>query len=95
MLDEPLEGLDLEGRTTLNEAIQEQRRAGKSVLLVSHALAEIAAVCDRLAVLVGGRLVHTGPVSELLRDPRTGNPQALEASLAPIYRGGLTGALGA
>jgi ABC-2 type transport system ATP-binding protein len=92
VLDEPLEGLDLEGRITLHEAIQQQRRLGKSVLLVSHALAEIAAVCDRVAVLVGGKLVHAGPVSELLRDPRTGNPQSLETSLAPIYRGGLTGA---
>ena len=93
VLDEPLEGLDLEGRITLREVIQQQRRVGKSVLLVSHALEEIATVCDRVAVLVKGRLVHVGLVGDLLRDPRTGDPQSLEASLAPIYRGGLTGAL--
>ena len=90
VLDEPLEGLDLGGRQTLHEMIREQRQAGKSVLIVSHALEEIASVCDRVAVLVDGRLAHVGPVSDLVRDPQTGAPRSLESALAPIYRGSST-----
>jgi ABC-2 type transport system ATP-binding protein len=92
VLDEPLEGLDLGARQTLHETIREQRQAGKSVLLVSHALEEIASVCDRAAVLVNGRLAHVGPVRDLVRDPQTGAARSLESALAPIYRGGATGA---
>ncbi len=46
VLDEPLEGLDLGGRALLQEVIAQQRRAGKTVLVVSHALGEVAQVCD-------------------------------------------------
>src|ERR1700722_1307817 len=44
VLDEPLEGLDLGGRVLLHEVITQQRDAGKSVLIVSHALGEVAEV---------------------------------------------------
>ncbi|MGA8352376.1 MAG: ATP-binding cassette domain-containing protein, partial [Isosphaeraceae bacterium] len=50
VLDEPMEGLDLGARQLLQEIIEEQRYAGKAVLVVSHALGEVAQVCDRLAV---------------------------------------------
>jgi ABC-type multidrug transport system ATPase subunit len=56
------------------------------VLVVSHALGEVARVCDRLAVLVSGRLAHLGKLAPLLRDPPTGGSQTLEAALARIYR---------
>jgi len=58
VLDEPLEGLDLSGRVLLHEIIAQQRGAGKTVLVVSHALGEVAQVCDRLAVLVRGRIAY-------------------------------------
>ncbi len=86
VLDEPMEGLDLSGRLLLQEVMVQQRAAGKSVLVVSHALGEIAEVCDRLAVLVDGRVAHVGPLAELLRDPVTGGTRSLQAALAPIYR---------
>ncbi|MCI0685409.1 MAG: ABC transporter ATP-binding protein [Gemmataceae bacterium] len=86
VLDEPLEGLDLTGRELLQEVVAEQRRAGKTVLLVSHALGEVAQVCDRLAVVVDGRLAYLGSLAELLRDPATGAARTLQAALAPIYR---------
>jgi ABC-2 type transport system ATP-binding protein len=87
VLDEPMEGLDLTGRALLQEIVAEQRRAGKTVLVVSHALGEVAQICDRLAVLVEGRLAHLGPLATLLRDPQTGHPRSLEAALRPIYGG--------
>ncbi len=85
VLDEPLEGLDLTGRQLLQEIVEQERGAGKTVLLVSHALGEVAQVCDRLAVLVEGRLAYLGSVAALLRDPGTGLERSLEAALGPIY----------
>ena len=86
VLDEPLEGLDLSGRELLQEVIVEQRRAGKTVLVVSHALGEVAQVCDRAAVLVQGRVAFLGSIASLLRDPNTGQERSLAEALGPIYR---------
>jgi ABC-2 type transport system ATP-binding protein len=86
VLDEPLEGLDMGGRQLLQETIGQQRSAGKTVLIVSHALGEVAQVCDRLAVLVEGRLAYLGPLASLLHDPETGGQRSLEAALEPFYR---------
>jgi ABC-2 type transport system ATP-binding protein len=86
VLDEPMEGLDLNARRVLQEIVAEQRSAGKTVLLVSHALDEVAQICDRLAVLVAGRLAYLGSLDSLLRDPRQGRERSLEAALEPIYR---------
>ena len=72
VLDEPMEGLDLGARQLLQEIIEEQRYAGRAVLIVSHALGEVAQVCDRLAVLVEGRLAYLGSLASLLRNPDTG-----------------------
>jgi ABC-2 type transport system ATP-binding protein len=86
VLDEPMEGLDLSARTLLQNIVAEQRSAGKTVLVVSHALSEVAQICDRLAVLVAGRLGYLGSLASLLRDPATGGQRTLEAALAPIYQ---------
>jgi ABC-2 type transport system ATP-binding protein len=86
VLDEPLEGLDLTGRQLLQEIVAQERKAGKSVLLVSHALGEVTQVCDRLAVLVEGRIAYLGSLASLLRDPVTSRERSLEAALAPFYR---------
>ena len=86
VLDEPTEGLDLNARLLLHEIVAEQRRAGKTVLVVSHALGEVAQLCDRVAVLVEGRLSFLGGLASLLRDPGTGRARSLEAALAPFYR---------
>ena len=85
VLDEPMEGLDFSARLLLQEIVTQQRHAGKSVLVVSHNLGEVAQVCDRVAVLVGGRLAYLGSVDALLREPGTGLERSLEAALAPIY----------
>jgi len=86
VLDEPMEGLDLSARLLLQEIVREQRRAGKTVLVVSHTLSEVVQVCDRLAVLVDGRLAYLGSLASLLRDPATGRERSLEAALGPLYR---------
>lgn len=85
VLDEPAEGLDLLGRKLLREVIAEHRGNGRTVLLVSHVLEEVAQLCDRLGVVAGGRLVHVGATAELLRDPQTGQGRSLEAALEGLY----------
>jgi ABC-2 type transport system ATP-binding protein len=85
VLDEPSEGLDVLGRRLVRDVIQEQRRLGGTVLLVSHLLTEVEQVCDRVAVLVGGRLAYTGTLPGLLRDPATGSHRPLEQAVQVYY----------
>lgn len=85
VLDEPGEGLDLDGRQLLRSLIAEHKAAGRTVLYVSHLLNEVEQLCDRLAVLVGGRLVFLGPLVELTRG-RPGGTPTLEQSLQRLYR---------
>jgi ABC-2 type transport system ATP-binding protein len=86
VLDEPNEGLDLTGRRLVADVVREQRQLGKTALLVSHVIAEVEAVCDRVGVLKGGRMIFTGPVAELTREPKTGAPRSLEAALQTLYQ---------
>ena len=85
VLDEPSEGLDLSGRRLVRDLIQDLRGRGKAVLLVSHLLTEVERLCDRVAVVVAGRLVHVGPLSALLRNPHSGETQPLEQALQAFY----------
>jgi ABC-2 type transport system ATP-binding protein len=85
VLDEPTEGLDLDGRRLLRDVVAEVRGQGGSVLLVSHVLTEVEQLCDRVAVLVNGRLVHTGPLAELVRHPGKDKPRSLEQALKELY----------
>ncbi len=82
VLDEPAEGLDLLGRRLVHEVIGERRQQGKTVILVSHALSDVAALCDRVAVLVGGRLSHLGPLAALTAEARP-----LEQAMQDLYAG--------
>jgi ABC-2 type transport system ATP-binding protein len=85
VLDEPSEGLDLGGRQLVRDLLVDMRRRGKTVLLVSHLLTEVQRVSDRVAVLVGGRLVHVGPLTGLTCDPGTGGSRPLELALQQLY----------
>ncbi len=85
VLDEPTEGLDLAGRRLLRNVITELRDQGRTVLLVSHAMTEMERLCDRVAVLVNGRVAAAQPLGELLRDPGDGRPRSLEDAVQPLY----------
>jgi ABC-2 type transport system ATP-binding protein len=86
VLDEPTEGLDLSARRLLVRIIEQLREAGKTVIVVSHSLAEVAQVCDRVAVLVAGRLAHLGTLESLIHDPKAPRERTLESALEPIYQ---------
>jgi ABC-2 type transport system ATP-binding protein len=85
VLDEPSEGLDQSGRNLLHEVIQRQRAAGKTTLLVSHLLADVERLCDRVGVLKDGQLVAVGTVASLSQDVETGVAYPLESALVPHY----------
>jgi len=65
-LDEPTTGLDPIGTREIKDLILELRRRGKTVFLCSHLLADVEDVCDRIAVLYGGRVRRLGSVDKLL-----------------------------
>jgi len=66
VLDEPLTGLDPLGRKHLREVIAGLRAAGKTVVLSSHILSDVELLADRVVIVVRGRTVASGPLSELL-----------------------------
>src|SRR5436190_15498072 len=67
LLDEPTSALDPVGRRTVRVLLEELRGRGTSVLLNSHLLSEIELVCERVAILLRGRLVAEGSPAELAR----------------------------
>jgi ABC-2 type transport system ATP-binding protein len=66
ILDEPMSGLDPFGRRDVRELILEQRRRGVTVMLSSHILPDVEMLCDRVGVVLGGRLVRTATVNDLV-----------------------------
>ena len=67
LLDEPTSALDPVGRRTVRTLLEELRSRGISVLLNSHLLSEVELVCDRVVILLGGKVVAAGTPAELSR----------------------------
>lgn len=65
ILDEPTAGLDVEGRAALHDEIRTLKQQGKTVMLASHDMAEVEALCDRIAILKDGRIAFIGTANEL------------------------------
>jgi ABC-2 type transport system ATP-binding protein len=71
VLDEPTSGLDPLKEEVFQQCIEEVRRAGRTVLLSSHILAEVEALCDRVTIIREGRTVERGSLAELRHITRT------------------------
>ena len=67
ILDEPTTGLDPIGTRQIKDLIIELAGRGKTILLCSHLLADVEDVCNRIAILYGGRVQAEGDVRDLLR----------------------------
>jgi len=65
ILDEPTSALDPEGRHMVRRLLEHLRERGTAVLLNSHLLSEVELVCDRIAILVAGRIVTHGDPKDL------------------------------
>jgi ABC-2 type transport system ATP-binding protein len=71
-LDEPTAGLDPAGREEMLQLIRKTHREfGISVLFSSHLMADVERTCDRIIVLQGGHLVHSGEVAQFTKDTET------------------------
>jgi ABC-2 type transport system ATP-binding protein len=79
ILDEPTAGLDPLMEEVFRQVIsEEQQRDGRTVLLSSHILAEVEALCDRVTIIRAGRVVETGTLADLRHLTRT----SVQADLA-------------
>ena len=72
LLDEPASGLDPRARIEIRELLKELHRMGKTIIISSHILPELADLCTSIGILERGELVFHGPVREAVRRARAG-----------------------
>jgi ABC-2 type transport system ATP-binding protein len=89
VLDEPMSGLDPIGRKEVRDLIVELRRRGKTVFFSTHILPDVESICDRVGVILGGRLRDVGHISDLL-SPRVRSVELVMDVPWPA-RGGIAG----
>lgn len=65
ILDEPASGLDPRARIEMREILRELKNMGKTIMISSHILPELAEMCDEIGVINGGKLVATGRVEQI------------------------------
>jgi ABC-2 type transport system ATP-binding protein len=88
LLDEPTAGLDPLMEATFRECINDERQAGRTVLLSSHILAEAEALSDRVTIIRESRAVETGTLAEMRHLRR----ESVDAQLAgPVSLDGVAG----
>jgi ABC-2 type transport system ATP-binding protein len=80
ILDEPMSGLDPIGRKDVRDLIVELGRRGKTIFFSTHILSDVESVCDRVGMLLRGRLVAEGSLSSLL----DGSIRAVELRCASL-----------
>ncbi|MDQ2787294.1 MAG: ABC transporter ATP-binding protein [Chloroflexota bacterium] len=89
ILDEPTNGLDPAGIIEIRQLIRRLAEGGQTIVLCSHLLGEVQQVCDRVAIMAGGRVVAQGTVETLLREGavtvlRVDDPARAEAVLRRV-----------
>ena len=82
ILDEPLGGMDPIGRKEIRDIIVRFKDQGRTVFFTSHILQDIEMICDRVAIIVGGRIVKEGALRDLVSE-RVLFTEAIVAGLAP------------
>jgi ABC-2 type transport system ATP-binding protein len=83
LLDEPTAGLDPLMEAAFRQSAEEERSRGRTILLSSHILSEVEALCDRVTIIRAGRAVETGSLTELRHLTRT----SIAAELASLPQG--------
>jgi ABC-2 type transport system ATP-binding protein len=66
LMDEPSSGLDPRARIEMRELLKELRRMGKTILISSHILSELAELCTAVGIIEQGKLVYAGKIAEML-----------------------------
>jgi len=86
LLDEPTSGLDPLMEAVFRECAQDERARGRTVLLSSHILSEVEALCDRVTIIRTGRTVETGTLAGLRHLTRTSIAAELARPVAGLDR---------
>jgi oligopeptide/dipeptide ABC transporter ATP-binding protein len=87
--DEPTTALDPTVQVEILRLLDNLRRnRGMGIILISHDLAVVGEVCERVMVMYGGQVVESGPVERILRIPAHPYTQGLLASRVPAEKGG-------
>jgi ABC-2 type transport system ATP-binding protein len=79
ILDEPMSGLDPLGRKDVRDLILSFRDEGKTIFVTSHILADAEMICDQVAIILKGRIVHQGYLDDLLGEEVEGAELVVEA----------------
>ena len=85
VLDEPTSGLDPNGVRLLRAIVQEENERGATVFFSSHALDQVEAVCDRVAIVDDGRLVAVDTVDGLRQSTPAGNESTGDRTLEDVF----------
>ena len=83
LLDEPASGLDPRARVEMRELLRELGAMGKTVVVSSHILTELAELCDSVGIIEKGRLVTSGPLDEMSRYMQQGRRLRLKVISDP------------
>ena len=73
LMDEPASGLDPRARIEIRELLKELKRMGKTILISSHILHELAELCNTVGIIERGELLFSGSVSEILKRAKVGH----------------------
>lgn len=94
ILDEPTDGVDPVGRREIREVLEKMKGEGRTVFVNSHLLSELELISDRVAILVGGRVVSQGTLNELTIGRQFFEMEVVEGAAGKV-RGVMEGRLGA
>jgi len=72
LLDEPASGLDPRARIEIRELLKELRRMGKTIIISSHILHELAELCNTIGIIEQGELIYSGHVNEIMARANVG-----------------------
>ncbi|KFF59831.1 ABC transporter ATP-binding protein [Cryobacterium sp. MLB-32] len=79
--DEPTTALDVTIQAQILDLLEDIKRRGTAVLLISHDLAVVSHIADRVAVMSNGRFIETGTTAQILRDPRAEHTRRMIAAV--------------
>ncbi|MEO7673979.1 MAG: ABC transporter ATP-binding protein [Pyrinomonadaceae bacterium] len=91
-LDEPMSGLDPMGRREIRDLIAGLRESGTTVFMSTHILSDVEALCDRVAILRGGKLAATGKLDDLLA--RHGSEVSFEINASGVSADAVVSGIG-
>ena len=84
LMDEPSSGLDPRARIEMRELLKELRRIGKTILISSHILSELADLCNAVGVIEQGKLIFAGALSELMQRTKVGKGGKLVTAITGL-----------